>query len=647
MQQVQVLNNNDKNHLVVKSNDFIDAKYSLTIHQSYFLAFMISLIKIDDEDFHDYTIPLNELLGFMDIERKNWKKLERTLDQLQVKQIILSNTDKVIEKVTFLSYFKIDREEDTVLFRFDKTMKPLLLNLKSKFTQVDLKGILNFESSYTIRFYEIIKKYIGFQNNQKDKNYSFIYELEELKEIMVGDYDSKLGKIVYPKSYGEKRYGNFKNKVLLVAQKELKEKSDFYFEFEEQKTKRAVSHLKFTIIFKQKEQKKEEYQEYTEAESIITHNTNHSDLTYEQYCKMKFRKEDFKTVEEIKDKYKNKPFFRPFVMKEFVNNVREYFPWTMVSYNSSQDLYMIDGNILENEEKMKHINAINCFLTDYPQFLGQVDTPVKDLIGWSTEVHISGTSKLGNEVDESQSFKLIEIQESKDVLGAIFENDNEQQFLGQISDDFIEKFKNDKFAIDVSRLRPKPKEDKDNIDLEQESKAKAMNDNISNVLSTININQTNVEEKAVELSKSSDITPTVEKETELEKKQHKDSEYERIKEETRTRNTNSYHDFIDKIEEEYFYGDWIEFDVNRRAKYLTHKLSNLILVLKESEVDIDNEYKIKIKTIFTEMVEDLMEVAKEDDISENIKAKITNIMHRIEDSMGLSDNIALNYQQDK
>jgi plasmid replication initiation protein len=626
MQQVQVLNNNDKNHLVVKSNDFIDAKYSLTIHQSYFLAFMISLIKIDDEDFHDYTIPLNELLGFMDIERKNWKKLERTLDQLQVKQIILSNTDKVIEKVTFLSYFKIDREEDTVLFRFDKTMKPLLLNLKSKFTQVDLKGILNFESSYTIRFYEIIKKYIGFQNNQKDKNYSFIYELEELKEIMVGDYDSKLGKIVYPKSYGEKRYGNFKNKVLLVAQKELKEKSDFYFEFEEQKTKRAVSHLKFTIIFKQKEQKKEEYQEYTEAESIITHNTNHSDLTYEQYCKMKFRKEDFKTVEEIKDKYKNKPFFRPFVMKEFVNNVREYFPWTMVSYNSSQDLYMIDGNILENEEKMKHINAINCFLTDYPQFLGQVDTPVKDLIGWSTEVHISGTSKLGNEVDESQSFKLIEIQESKDVLGAIFENDNEHQFLGQINDDFIKKFKNDEFIIDVNRLRTKPKEDKNNIDLEQESKAKAIQDNISNAVSAININQVdlkaNVEEEAVELSKSSNITPNVEKET-LEEK--------RIRaEELRDKNTKSIEKELHEAENKDNYKEKLEALEKTKLKLKIRKVDKIIddIFSNVSNLETIDDTQRELEKL--EKIIDDEELEEFHTISNTLKEQILEIKEIIE-----------------
>jgi plasmid replication initiation protein len=416
---------------------------------------MISLIKIDDEDFHDYKMPLNELLDFMSIERYNWKKLERTLDKLQVKQIVLNSTNQIIEKVTFLSYFKIDREEDTVLFRFDKTMKPLLLNLKNKFTQVDLKGILNFESSYTIRFYEIIKKYIGLQSNHKDKNYIFTYELEELKEIMVGDYDCNLGKIVYPKSY--KRYNDFKRKVLLVAQKELKEKSNLYFEFEEQKTKRAVSHIKFTIIFKPKEQNKKEYQEYIEAESI-THNIEHSNLTYEQYCKMKFRSQDFKTVEKIKNEYKDKPFFRPFVMKKFVNDVPNYYPWTLVYYDCSQDLYTIDGEVWNNQDK--DINAINCFLSDYPQFLGQIDIQVKDLIGWSTKVNLFGVSKLGNEVDEKQSFKLIDVKEVQGKLAALFKNDNKERFKGKVTSNFIEKFKNDKIKIDIKHLfleQAKPK----------------------------------------------------------------------------------------------------------------------------------------------------------------------------------------------
>jgi plasmid replication initiation protein len=443
MQQVQVLNNNDKNHLVVKSNDFIDAKYSLTIHQSYFLAFMISLIKIDDEDFYDYTMPLNELLDFMDIERKNWKKLERTLDQLQVKQIILSNTDKVIEKVTFLSYFKIDREEDTVLFRFDKTMKPLLLNLKSKFTQVDLKGILNFESSYTIRFYEIIKKYIGFQSNQKDKNYSFTYKLEELKEIMVGDYDSKLGKIVYPKSY--KIYNRFKEKVLLVGQKELKEKANFYFEFEEQKTKRAVSHIKFTVIFKPKNQKKD-----------IENNTknciddkNIDDLKHEN-----FKHVDFKLIDNIREEYLDKPFFRPYHMRN-IEGYTHYMPEMTLSIKEveSSKKPLVWNDYTDEALTKEDINAVIKFINSNLSVLGDVEPKINEYKDLFVDIKVNGTYGT-----ENIKFQIQQIGEKNNKYEVLLVN-KDNYFSCRVSNvqELIESFFKNNFVIEGKILKENPK----------------------------------------------------------------------------------------------------------------------------------------------------------------------------------------------
>jgi plasmid replication initiation protein len=148
----------DKENMVVKKdNGLIDGKYAMTLHQAQFIGFMISLVKVEDEDFKDYAMPLNELLQVMSVERANWKKLSRTLTQLMMKVIVIQNSPKVIEKTTLLNWFKIDADTDIVTFSFHKSMKPLLLNLKSKFTQIDLKDIFKFKSVYSIKFYEIIK----------------------------------------------------------------------------------------------------------------------------------------------------------------------------------------------------------------------------------------------------------------------------------------------------------------------------------------------------------------------------------------------------------------------------------------------------------------------------------------------------------
>ena len=50
-------------------------------------------------------------------------------------------------------------------------------------------------------------------------------------------------------------FANFKVKVLNIAERELKAKSDFYFEYKTIKTGRAITDIEFTVIEKEKKQK--------------------------------------------------------------------------------------------------------------------------------------------------------------------------------------------------------------------------------------------------------------------------------------------------------------------------------------------------------------------------------------------------------
>ena len=71
---------------------------------------------------------------------------------------------------------------------------------------------MKLKSSYAIRIYELLKQY------EKLQERTFL--LDELRK-MLGAED------IYP------AYGNFKQRVLLPAQKELKKKTDISFEIEE------------------------------------------------------------------------------------------------------------------------------------------------------------------------------------------------------------------------------------------------------------------------------------------------------------------------------------------------------------------------------------------------------------------------------
>lgn len=180
------------------------------------------------------------------MRRVHYKQLRVSLRELMLKYIVLENSENAIKETTFLSYFHIDKKNDLIEMRFDKSLKPFLLQLNRKFTKLSLAKILRFNSQYTIRMYEIIESKINIYDKYKNRNLlKFEYSVSDFREMMVGDYDYKTEQINIPKSYNV--FNNFKRKILDISYKELKEKGDYYFEYETIKTGRKVTDIRFEI----------------------------------------------------------------------------------------------------------------------------------------------------------------------------------------------------------------------------------------------------------------------------------------------------------------------------------------------------------------------------------------------------------------
>lgn len=110
--------------------------------------------------------------------------------------------------------------------RFDPLLKPFLLELSNKFTSYRLANVVKLKSTYAIRIYELLKQY----EDLKERTIS----LENLRYYL----DAM---DVYP------NYANFKQRVLKPSQKELNQKTDISFEFEEIKLGRKVQKIRFII----------------------------------------------------------------------------------------------------------------------------------------------------------------------------------------------------------------------------------------------------------------------------------------------------------------------------------------------------------------------------------------------------------------
>ncbi len=235
----------DRNKLsVVKSNKLVEAKYKLTLNEQRLILLMVSMIKPEDEDFKNIRIRIQDLKEILDLQRKDlYEEVPEITKRLMSRVLEIKDIEeKRLLQISWLSSAEYLFGEGVVELSFDPKLKPYLLKLKEAFTIYNLQSVIKLRSSYAIRFYELLKQY--------EKIGSRKFKLNELKDIL------GIGKKEY------KLYGDFKRRVILPAQKELKEKTDIYFEFEEIKKGRKVVELIFYIYknpdFKEIKEKEKE-----------------------------------------------------------------------------------------------------------------------------------------------------------------------------------------------------------------------------------------------------------------------------------------------------------------------------------------------------------------------------------------------------
>ena len=237
-----------KQELIVKHNKIIEGKYNLDTWEIKIIAKLSSLIHKDDDDFKEFNFKSSDLLNELGFGEKNHIQLKETIEKLITKKITIQKEKETLV-TTFLSSCRYMHDTSEIILRFDPNLRPYLLQLKENFTKYQLENVLSLSSFYAIRIYELCKQY----ETIKERT----IEIKELKEIL----DIKA------KSYNI--YNNFKQKVLDIAEREINEKTDISIKFEELKTGRKVTAVKFLISTKKKQkniENKKEIEVFEEKE---------------------------------------------------------------------------------------------------------------------------------------------------------------------------------------------------------------------------------------------------------------------------------------------------------------------------------------------------------------------------------------------
>ena len=237
---------------ITKANALIEARYKLTLQEQRLILAYISLLSPEDEEFPTVEIKVKDLIQLLELNDKDYyDKIKETLERLRSRVLKIRKPDGYLITgwISSAEYFD---KEGKVELTLDPKLKPYLLKLREAFTTYALRNILKLRSSYAIRLYELLKQYESVGRRR--------FSIDELRQL--------LG--IEPDEYT--RYNDFKRRVILQAQKELKEKTDIYFDFREIKRGRRVAEIEFTILenprFRALKEKEEEAKAEEERERL-------------------------------------------------------------------------------------------------------------------------------------------------------------------------------------------------------------------------------------------------------------------------------------------------------------------------------------------------------------------------------------------
>ena len=219
-----------KNDLVVKSNQVIEASYTLTtIEQRLILSAIAQIPKgepVTDEVI--YTVSVADLQKFGANETTAYRDLKESVSRLFDRSIVLRSSDRTsrtrwVQKIDFMD------SRGVIGIRFSKDILPFLSNLSTEFTKYLASDLIGVTSTYAIRLYELLVQYQSIGKREISVvDLRWMFELQNKYPV----------------------WADLKRWVIDQAVKEINEFSPLSVTYETKKTGRKITSI--NLRFKQK-----------------------------------------------------------------------------------------------------------------------------------------------------------------------------------------------------------------------------------------------------------------------------------------------------------------------------------------------------------------------------------------------------------
>lgn len=229
---------------VVKSNPLVEASYRLTLAEQCIILSCISQIHKEDKitDEVMYKVSVSDYVALTGADPKSaYRDIKGAAERLDTRRVRIyelpngggkiKNKNRMI-KLGWVQTIAYTEGGGEVELRFNKDMLPYLTSISNNFTKYKLKHVVKMSSSFGVRLYELLVEWKDrFRTEEQEVS------LEWLKQALQveGKYSS---------------IKDFKKYVLSPAVSDINKHSDLHVFWDQRKTGRKVTHLKFEFGLK-------------------------------------------------------------------------------------------------------------------------------------------------------------------------------------------------------------------------------------------------------------------------------------------------------------------------------------------------------------------------------------------------------------
>jgi plasmid replication initiation protein len=224
------------NNTVTKSNALTRAYYRFGLVEKRCMEALISKLNpLRSDNLQQIELKATDYAKAFNVSEKHaYEHLSSAADALLNRVIIVPETPERIVKMTVTAQAIYERKAGKITVTFNPLIVPHLIGMREKFTSYPLKQAVDFSSSYSWRFYELLASWAKPKNETEGIFTGWLtVEVDELREM--------LG---MPDSYRWVHISATLDKVT----KELMEKAHIHLQITRKKTSRRITHLKIEFI---------------------------------------------------------------------------------------------------------------------------------------------------------------------------------------------------------------------------------------------------------------------------------------------------------------------------------------------------------------------------------------------------------------